>query len=60
MHTMEENKAKQPPKETTKDDSSDVEKVRQDKQIPPPEPESDTRTQSSEAQEESEAEKGHS
>ncbi|WP_266203968.1 hypothetical protein [Pontibacter kalidii] len=52
---MEENKPKQPPRENTKDDSSDIEKVRQDKQAPPPEPE-----QQPDAEEESEAEKGHS
>lgn len=58
LPAMEEQKPKQPPQESTKDDSSDVEKVRQDKQGPPPEPE----PQGSQADEEEdeEAEKGHS
>lgn len=54
---MEENLPKQPPKENTKDDSSDVEKVRQDKQGPPPQPEDEG--QQSDSKQESEAEKGH-
>ena len=53
---MEEQKPKQPPQESTKDDSSDVEEVRQDKQSPPPEPE----PQGNQEDEDEEAEKGHS
>ncbi|WP_276497719.1 hypothetical protein [Pontibacter litorisediminis] len=52
---MEENKPKQPPKETTKDDSSDVKKVRQGKPAPPPEPE----PEEEHTEQEREAEKGH-
>lgn len=54
---MEENTPKRPPKENTKDDSSDVEKVRKDKQMPPPEPKPENEGQQSE--QEREAEKGH-
>lgn len=58
---MEENKQKAPMQETTKDDSSDVEKVGKDKQAPPPQTGAEQNsTQSSKEQEEEEAEKGHS
>ncbi|MFD2512894.1 hypothetical protein ACFSRY_03385 [Pontibacter locisalis] len=47
-----------PLKETTKDDSSDVEKVKKHKSSPPPQP--DTKNDSREAQEDEDAQKGHS
>lgn len=58
---MEENKHKAPMQETTKDDSSDVEKVKQDKPTAPPQTETEQNiSQSSKEKEEEEAEKGHS
>jgi len=57
---MKENKPKDPMQETTKDDSSDVERVKQDKKGPPPQPRTGQRTPGSAAQEAEEAEKGHS
>ena len=56
---MEEKKKSIPMQETTKDDSSDVERVKHARQGPPPEPESG-QTSGGEAREEEEAEKGHS
>ena len=57
---MEENKHKAPMQETTKDDSSDVEKVKQDKQGPPPQPDTEQhKTRTSKGKEDEEAEKGH-
>lgn len=56
---MEESKPKTPMKETTKDDSSDVERVKQDKKGPPPQPQTGSGDSGSEAREEEEAEKGH-
>ena len=54
---MEENKPKAPLQETTKDDSSDVERVKGRKQpSPPPQP----KTAPDVTEEEEEAEKGHS
>jgi hypothetical protein len=53
---MEENKPKSPIQETTKDDSSDVEKVKQKEPTPPPQP----KTGQDKSNEEEEAEKGHS
>jgi hypothetical protein len=53
---MEENKPKSPMRETTKDDSSDVEKVKQNEPAPPPRP----KTGQDKTKEEEEAEKGHS
>jgi hypothetical protein len=55
---MEEQKPTHPPQESTKDDSSDVEKVQQEKQGPPPEPEPEA--PGDRHDEEEEAEKGHS
>ncbi|MDX5422298.1 MAG: hypothetical protein LPK07_01930 [Hymenobacteraceae bacterium] len=55
---MEENKPKSPLQEHTKDDSSDVEKVRKDKQSPPPPSQAQTGKQ--QRNEDEEAEKGHS
>lgn len=49
---------KQNPQEHTKDDSSDLEKVKEHRQQPPPEPEQAPSTQ--QEQERKEAEKGHS
>ena len=57
---MEENKPKTPMQETTKDDSSDVERVKQDKQGPPPQPRTGKNSSGSRTKEEEEAEKGHS
>ena len=57
---MKDNKPKAPMQETTKDDSSDVERVRQDKKGPPPQPRAGQRTPGSADQEAEEAEKGHS
>lgn len=58
---MKENKQNAPMQETTKDDSSDVEKVRQDKQTPPPQPGTgQDAAKSSSRKEEEEAQKGHS
>ena len=57
---MKENKPKDPMQETTKDDSSDVERVKQDKKGPPPQPRAGQRTPGSADQEAEEAEKGHS
>ena len=57
---MKENKPKDPMQETTKDDSSDVERVKQDKKGPPPQPRTGQRTPGSADQEAEEAEKGHS
>ncbi len=54
---MEENKQKKPMQETTKDDSSDTEKVSRDKQTPPPQP--NKGKPGSAAKEAEEAEKGH-
>ncbi|GAA4433754.1 hypothetical protein GCM10023188_23720 [Pontibacter saemangeumensis] len=57
---MEENKPKSPMQETTKDDSSDVERVKQDKKGPPPQPRTSQGGAGNPAREEEEAEKGHS
>lgn len=55
---MEAKKHNKPPlKETTKDDSSDVERMQQDKAAPPPQPANPDKNQSREAEE---AQKGHS
>ncbi|MCJ8166870.1 hypothetical protein MKJ04_18645 [Pontibacter sp. E15-1] len=54
---MQDNKPKQPMTETTKDDSSDIEKVKQDKQSPPPQP--GEKQAGDAAKEDEEAEKGH-
>lgn len=56
---MEENKQKTPMQETTKDDSSDVEKVRQGSQAPPPQPQTEQQNAGSSNIQEEEAEKGH-
>jgi len=45
--------------ETTKDDSSDVQKVQQNKQAPPPQPQ-DEEAANDRSREAEEAEKGHS
>ncbi|MHA6246559.1 hypothetical protein ACXYMU_01375 [Pontibacter sp. CAU 1760] len=56
---MEEKKT--PLQEHTKDDSSDVEKVKQGNQAPPPQPhEKPQATEKPHTKEEEEAEKGHS
>lgn len=58
---MEENKQKAPMQETTKDDSSDVERVRQDRPAPPPQTDTEQRiSKNNEGSEQEEAEKGHS
>lgn len=57
---MKENKPKAPMQETTKDDSSDVERVKQDKKGAPPQPRTGQRAPGSTDQEAEEAEKGHS
>ncbi|WP_181885078.1 hypothetical protein [Pontibacter diazotrophicus] len=58
---MEENKQKAPMQETTKDDSSDVERVKQDKPTPPPQTETEREmAKNNKGREEEEAEKGHS
>jgi len=54
---MKHNKHKHPIQETTKDDSSDVERVKKDKPSPPPQPRTGRQSAGSE---EEEAEKGHS
>lgn len=56
---MEENKQKTPMQETTKDDSSDVERVGQDSQSPPPQPQKDQQNVGNSNIQEEEAEKGH-
>ena len=56
---MEENKQKTPMQDTTKDDSSDVEKVRQGSQSPPPQPQKDQQNTGNRSIQEEEAEKGH-
>ncbi|WP_162051602.1 hypothetical protein [Pontibacter pamirensis] len=58
---MKENKHKTPMQETTKDDSSDVERVKQGKPTPPPQTETEQEiARSNKGKEEEEAEKGHS
>jgi len=57
---MEENKQKAPMQETTKDDSSDVESVKQNRQSPPPQPQTGQGNANSVTKEAEEAEKGHS
>ncbi|MCX2738453.1 hypothetical protein [Pontibacter anaerobius] len=56
---MKKKPLKHPPTETTKDDSSDVEKVRQGKPAPPPEPKPNKQEQQSGSKQGREAEKGH-
>ncbi len=56
---MKQNKPVDPRKETSKDDSSDIGKVKQHKQTAPPQAKTNT-SKSSQQREDEEAQKGHS
>ncbi|MEJ8757928.1 hypothetical protein WG947_13015 [Pontibacter sp. H259] len=56
---MKQNKPVDPTKETSKDDSSDIKKVNQQKQAAPPQAKTDT-NKTSQQREDEEAQKGHS
>ena len=55
---MKTNKPADPTKETSKDDSSDIQKVK--KQTAPPQGKANTKNTSSQQREDEEAQKGHS
>ncbi|MBC5774132.1 hypothetical protein H8S95_08665 [Pontibacter sp. KCTC 32443] len=57
---MKLNKPVDPSKETSKDDSSDIQKVKQQKASAPPQPKASTNKGSSQQREDEEAQKGHS
>ncbi|WP_299822691.1 hypothetical protein [uncultured Pontibacter sp.] len=54
---MKVNKENTPVNKTTKDDSSDVQRLKQNKATPPPQP---TKPEVNQAREEEDAQKGHS
>ncbi|NDK56110.1 hypothetical protein [Pontibacter fetidus] len=57
---MKQNKPVDPRKETSKDDSSDINRVKQQTPSAPPQAKATTTNKSSQQREEEEAQKGHS
>jgi hypothetical protein len=57
---MKQNKTVDPTKETSKDDSSDIQKVKQQQSTTPPQAKNTNAGKTSQAREDEEAQKGHS